>query len=249
MFGDELDKAFTDHTQWEPLPTNTRDGLSRAFATLAHNGAGVHWLTYSTHMKHPSRLLGLLDREAPDDVPEQLLADPPCMLDGFSEAFLREFDTSDKLRSSKARAVLIGLCFVFRLDTLPLECRCAFILRIQRLSSRTNTQTFSDAAASFLLARQRLLDTWPGVRPVSKGPHGSRRSDPSADPGTADVVEGQGGKPKGVVGGGPWRTHISDWLNEKLGEERLDFCKAAELYREISIEGGERWYDLITRGR
>ena len=136
--------------------------------------------------------------------------------------------------SPLARAILLALAKVMRLDTFPLECGFAFLKRITKLYGATHTQALIHHAACFVLAKQRLLECSPGTKPAF-----SEINLPTAEPQVQKV-----NKP-----GGSWRAWISRWLNTKVGTERFNFKQAAIEYGQLSMRGGPEWDKLVQEGR
>ena len=238
VFWQSLELLFSDHQQWGAVPEPTREDATRAFAGLARNGGGVHTLISEQMRRYPHkffRLLDPLDATAVDDI----MNDCPELRDAFSRDFLEEFDTPAKLKSPLARAILAALARVMRLDTFPLECRFAFLKRISKVFGQTNTQTLTQHAACFVLARQRLLESTAGTKPAFSEI-------------TLPNVEGQAEAQrvsKVHKPGGSWRAWISRWLNTKIGAERLNFKQAAIEYGQLSMRGGPEWDKLVQEGR
>ena len=140
VFWQCLELLFSDHDQWAAVPEPTREDATRAFAGLARNGGGVHFLISEPMHQYPHklfRMLDSLDMTAVDDI----MNDCPELRDAFSRDFLEEFNTQSKLKSPLARAILVALARVMRLDTFPLECGFAFLKRITKVFGSTNTQT------------------------------------------------------------------------------------------------------------
>ena len=205
VFWDELGQAWTSPDYWKATPQRTRENLARSFAMLARNGGGVHYLVTAVHEKHFWRLLKLLALDTPSSFADEIHADPPCMLDKFAELFLQMFDTPAKLRSPLARAMLWTLARVLRVDTMPLECRFAFLRNISVLGSEcSKSRGFESAASTFLLSEQRVKESAPGLQPAFKG----------------DQQEGEEASTRKVVGGGgAWRTWCSQSLRESSGSQ------------------------------
>ena len=113
-----------------------------------------------------------------------------------------------------------------RLDTIPFECRFAFLRRISRLSSQSNAQSLLHHVSNFVLAKQRLLECSAGTEPAFPSARCFDR-DKAKDSGASKVHRS----------GGSWRAWLSRWLNTKTGEEKVNWKKAALEYKDLSMKG------------
>ena len=101
---------------------------------MARLGGAVSYLIHEDFLKHHFRMFRLLIDK---DFAHELSKEPLCMLGPFLQAFLQEYPDPDALQGDEASAVLLALAACLRLDTVPLECRFAFLRRLQRMASQT----------------------------------------------------------------------------------------------------------------
>ena len=247
-FWEHSEVAWHDPQVWSTIPTKTREELSRAFATLARNGGGVFFLTEAVFQQHHFRLLRLLHPDTPDELVDEILADPLCMRDLFAKAFLRVFHSPQLLRSELAKAVLVLVAVLARIDTLPLECRFAWLRRIALMKSiQTHCLSFIRASSRFVMARTRVLANAIGstqTHPAFSGCSGDAATDKVAGEPSTSASDNT------VVGGGPWRS----WVSKNLREAECDldsdwWTKLGKDYRTMKIAGGEEWDRLVEQGR
>ena len=123
-----------------------------AFAQISTFFCGMEQLQWSVWRGWPYRLWMLLDH---DEIAEELLGLPSCMLDEFSLRFRQIFSTVSALLSSRCRAVLIMLGDSLVLDISHIESRNAQIRRFCQSSETWWTQLLQ-VSSHFVLQRARI---------------------------------------------------------------------------------------------
>jgi hypothetical protein len=121
-------RLLHDCASWLALPRkfHTRHNVSTAFAMVSREACAVQG--YMTSSGYPWRLWRLLDLEGLETSAKQIHDDPGCLHDVFAAAFLKEFDTVEKLVSVECRLCL--MCIPIR-STL----RCFFPVSVMAQGS------------------------------------------------------------------------------------------------------------------
>jgi hypothetical protein len=144
-----LKELLSEEQRWLLLPRSLQSWrtLSLGFAMISRAGAGVCQMMVSRHRSYPFRLFALLDPRS-GVRPADILADPPCIRDSFSNEFLDKFST--KLDSTEARSVLACISLLHRNEISRIECRHAAVRRTL-ISNMTHTCTAERSSALFVL--------------------------------------------------------------------------------------------------
>ena len=114
-----------------------------------------------------------------DDEILQMLHDPSCLKDSYTNAFFSTFDSLDKLKSLSCRVSLLVVEGLHRADNCKLECRFALIRRYLLVNSLTNPYDFARASCDFSLVRQRNLESLGPQRPTAACKQTKRTSEKS----------------------------------------------------------------------
>jgi len=151
-----IDSTFQQHP-WRPLHVDamTIGMASLAFAMLSATHCSLFMMVFMFMGTFPYRMWSLVIDCSIENA-SAILATPKCLLDSWSRAFLKKFNTVDRLLSDQARAILLAVGLVARFDICAIECRNAQIRRFCK-SSETWLPEFQRVSATFVLRRFRLL--------------------------------------------------------------------------------------------
>ena len=114
-------RLLRDPTCWQSLPTSSLGSTSAgvAFRILSTSACCAHQYLRDRHQRYPFKLFKLLS-------PGEVLDDPRCCLDAFSESFLKRH--GDIGPDAMAELDLLGS--LMRLNTIGIELGHAHIRRI-----------------------------------------------------------------------------------------------------------------------
>ena len=221
----------------------TEETHSLAWAMLSIASCSLHFVCFIRWSVYPFRLFQLLETPTAAAA-SQLLRDPVCLKDSFSQLFLGKYSSVRKLLSQEARAALWSLAVLARMETTRIECRHAAVRRFSRGKGETHASLFPLVSADFVLMRaRRLARLWlPGQPPKTKTVEARLRR-------CGRYVGGRSG------GGGARRSFLSTYLKGKAmgpwgsaGRKEL-FIKAHAAAKAAQEAGGESWQRIQECGR
>lgn len=227
-----------DSAPWHLLKADERLGkwASLAFGMVSRAAGGVFLLLDCLHEKFPYKLWTLLgdDPEAAAAEISQISRSKKCLLDPFTRRFLLLFPEEKDLTSPQCLAFLAVLGIAARLDISRIECLHAWIRRVLRGKSQTNSAGISGISADFVLARARRHEDRPGTE---KQPQGRKRQ--------GEVVPSEDQPARRRPRGGAQRAFFSEQM--KLGE--TNFETLHQQYKAILTERGAEYERLAYLGR
>ena len=121
----------------------------RIMRTSLRPAAVIYELIIQKCKAFPLRLFDLLSAQDPQAAAERIQdvsRNHPCLMDSFSRAFVKEFDTVEKLTSTAARLVLASLSLQTFGNTYSTECLHSRHAR--RVRGRQQTHVHEIASSS-----------------------------------------------------------------------------------------------------
>ena len=129
-----------------------------AFTLISSTAAALESYIHKILRGFPWSLFRLLgDERARADVARELLSQPVCLRDAWSERVLTRFSSVAQLCSRKFLAFLHAIAYRLKLDIIALECRHASVRRLQRNRAATHMADVADVSAEFFLQSFRRL--------------------------------------------------------------------------------------------
>ena len=224
-----------------PFRRHTRSVCVLLFRLVARVSAVLHQLLRYPRRHFPYMLFSCLSREDADI--QAVRQAQPCLLDDFSEYFLRTFpqnttDEEDGICGSRAQAILSLTALLALVDISNVESKHATIRRVLEASSvQTWRASLAKLSAEFAvrqncsrreeLARVLLkvqVGKKRGRRPQKKEKRRKRPADPDAPCSKSRAKK----KPHRSGGGGACRAFIS----ERLRQNRPKGVNMAQLFRD-----------------
>lgn len=232
--------------RWEVLLGQDRTHLSAsiAFSMISAAMSCLEMTAFSLFRSYPFRLWTILVEGS--TAAQRVLAEPPCLYDRWTAAFLRQYNTCEALMSEGV-FVLWALSFLLRFDNTRIECRNAALKRITRALGATHQPLVDDVTADFFLLRSRLIERFGAERPQSE--RAERK--PTRD-GRLRVRRFGRWKGSRSGGGGTQRSLMSAclkgqrWSNKE--ERRKAFAAANEQFRRLRKRADESWNKHVRVG-
>ena len=228
-----------DDTTWQCLPPScwTHSFQTFVFKMSSRMGACIEELLVEPTRRFPLRLFQLLAN--PQDVGQELLSLPKCVLDDFSQKHLQHFEGA-RLVSEDSLACLHAIQRVASTETVGIEWGHG---RVHRLTTKSSVQSqppsLEYVSAQWLCQKvvQRASQTWAGLEASGATPR-------PAVPGQADGQEQPARKTRG--GGGAWRGFVS--MKEKGTTGRTDFQSLGEQYRKAQQDNTPEYQEAVRLG-
>ena len=230
---------------WSALPSQkqTLQTRAKAFAAVA-SGQGSIWYYLDYVWQHyPFKALDLIDDELDSaEVAAGIKADCPHMYDDFMLEFLMRFLSVEGLCSTDAKMILVMIALQHYLTMMRIECRHASLRRLLLTKSTTLAETLPTLSSDWVLQRQRLVEQ--ATRQMREFIEAKVANAP-------DVAEAT--LPQRAAATGPFRAWMSEWLGSDeavaMHDMESKFAMGCEAYRSIKEQGGDKWNDLLKKGR
>ena len=162
--GTDLQKAFGKlsqlfHTPPPALPMVSWHSASKILLLrMLARAAGALEFHLRSQCKHcPYIVFGLLDDGLREETAEELLCMKPCLLDSFTEHFVRLHPSVEAMSSATALSMLHGMAMMSQLDVSGIECRHASVRALMDQRQRTWSPLLSLVSAD-LVCRQVAVD-------------------------------------------------------------------------------------------
>ena len=149
-----------------------------AFVMVSSTLRTLQHIAFHSLACYPYKLWKITEHPT-EDVARELLGDPLCLRDEWSNAFLHKYATPETLLG-EGRTVLMSLGLLFRWDICRIECRNAAIKRLMGCMSGTWKASVANVSADFVLMRQRV---WNACLPTLPAPT------PALQPGARQLFE------------------------------------------------------------
>lgn len=247
----------TDFSEMASLDMRTVRRKNLFFRLLARVGASTHHYLLQRHIRYPFKVFGLLqhDKQCVQSLAGEILEDfavRPCVLDSFSQWFLKEYGHSvDTLCSRLALLELEAIACEVSVDIASTECQHAANRRlITGKGVQTHPVELPEASAHFI-ARGMRRSTWLSLRaqrreaPRMKKKRGPQ---PRRQKGTSKFFP----KAKGPLqrGGGIWTVFLSERAKRVnmpsiwTPEGKADMTRASQEFRDLPRAELDRLHDL-----
>lgn len=194
QFTKECLRLMADSSEWDGVPMSARTVGLEALAFRMLSGSLALCQSSLVHLRkvYPWRLFAALDNT---DLKVAVLADPPCLRDEWSAAFIERHPSLDGPGVQAEHGALLQL---FRECTASIEAKHASIRRqVVRSSCQTHVEAAQKCSSMFVLQEHRRLQP-----PVQVGPELVEPSADSVDEGVPPPLK----KHRGA--GGPWHAFI-----------------------------------------
>ena len=244
------DKFFTScrkllftKKSWAILPRSRRTLRARAlaFASIARVAGAICFYIVMPWSGFPWKAFTMVDTSGDQEqATDDFLDACEFRLDNFAKDFRRLFPTKERLRSTEAQLILLMYLILVHLTISRVECRHAIVRRLIELLSSTWRADLAKICSDWVLQRQRLIQRDTAIALERHEAESGVAAD-AALPGT----------PRSH--GGPCRAFFSEfWSSAEAQaiankEERTN--RGHALYRAIKAEGGERYQQLVRRGK
>ncbi|CAK0908443.1 unnamed protein product, partial [Prorocentrum cordatum] len=250
------DNLLWDTSKWPALEFHdrTRVMANVAFSMISATKCTSRSLLFRRWAGFPCKLWGLLscgpqDRQA---LAHELLHSPKCLLDPWSEHFLKKYSTVPLLTGSEALGVLHVVGLLVKIDNCFIECLNALLRRLQREKSQTHCPDIAAASAEFVIRQQAIQEKEVISRSRALRPPENTRPEGSRPPRCKVIRTGHQAGHK-THGGGVWRRALGVELAgttwKTRGEQKAVMRAAHQSAREKRAAGGEVWQQMQEEGR
>jgi len=89
----------------------------------------------------------------------EIVKDPWCTMDSFSQAWLTRFRTDEDLQSQLCRELLVVLAMFISMNIVRLENRFGWLRRFKGIIESTHLEEMQHISAHFVSCRQRVIET------------------------------------------------------------------------------------------
>lgn len=224
---------------WPSPPTPTLRSCCLAFRMLARQGAVAFKLLIQRHRGFPYKVFDIA-RDCSPQILEELLEEPRCLRDPWSDRFLEEHNSAEALASPSAQMRLRAILEIAHVDTVSTEREHAGNLR------KAKNQHGSWAPSLEALAAYRTLQSAvPELHERSKRQQQRGRSLEQARRG---IGESDRRRSRAV---GPWRAFLSEQTSKPTARGATHWTRAEitglkEAYHALSDAEKQKY---IERGQ
>ena len=230
---------------WSTLPSRnvTLQTRAKAFAAVASEQGSIWYYLDYVWQLYPFKALDLIDDELDSaEVAADIKADCPHMYDDFMLEFLMHFLSAAGLCSADAKMILVMIALQHYLTMQRIECRHAALRRLLLTKSTTWAENLPNLSSDWVLQRQR------SVEQVTRQMREFLEAKVANSPDAAEAT-----LPQRAAATGPFRAWMSEWLGSEeavaMPDMESKFAMGCEAYRSIKEQGGDKWNDLIKKGR